>query len=225
MNRKPLIFGIICFLILCLISLRAWQILPDLEQYPLHWNAAGEADRFGDKSDVAKSLVLFPAILLAMTALFHFMPKIEPLRKNLEQSRSAYNFVWMLMSAFTVLIGAVIASAYVLEDGKSLANSPRFIVIAISLLFIGIGNVLGKVRQNFMFGIRTPWTLSSELSWEKTHRLGARVFVAGGLVSILVAVLAPAYAHQVFMVSIIAIVTVSFAYSYIVWKADPDKRA
>ena len=47
-----------------------------------------------------------------------------------------------------------------------------------------IGNYLGKVRSNFFFGIRTPWTLSSERSWNRTHRLGGRLFFGLGLVAV-----------------------------------------
>jgi len=159
-----------------------------------------------------------------MTALFYLMPKIEPLRQNLEDSRRAYHTVWMLTLGFLVIVGAFIAWAYMSPDEAKMRTSPRVVVIGISLLFIGVGNVMGKVRQNFMFGIRTPWTLSSELSWEKTHRLGARGFVAAGFASGLTAIILPRQAFLIMMLSVLAVVLFSLVYSYRVWKSDPNKR-
>ena len=54
----------------------------------------------------------------------------------------------------------------------------------VGLLFVVIGNFLGKVRKNFFIGIRTPWTLASDEVWSRTHRLGGWMFVAGGIVMI-----------------------------------------
>ena len=224
MTRTPVIFSLFCILISAAFSAYAWINLPDLAEYPIHWNAQGQADGFGSRTMVGLNLLIFPLMTIFMAGLFYALPKIEPLRQNLEDSRRAYHTVWMLTVGFMVLVGALIAFAYTSPDGAMIGSSPRIVVASISLLFIGIGNVLSKVRQNFMLGIRTPWTLSSELSWEKTHRLGARAFVLAGLVSIISALLMPQIAFVVMTVSIIAVVLFSLIYSYVIWKSDPDKR-
>ena len=96
--------------------------------------------------------------------------------------------------------------------------------VATGLLFIVIGNVLGKVRSNFMFGVRTPWTLSSDLSWNKTHRLVGRLFVLLGLATIVVGVVGGTTAFVVVLLGGIGVVlVVAFVYSYQVWKSDPAK--
>lgn len=225
MYRKPLIFSFICIVMICIISLYTWINLPDAEQFPIHWGPDGQADRFGTKRDVAINLGIFPGMAVFLTTLFWFLPRIEPLRDNLEASHKAYNIVWMLMMLFSVGLSALIALSYLTPDGPSLAASPRTIVISMSVLFIGIGNYLGKVRQNFMFGIRTPWTLTSERSWERTHHLGGRLFVLAGLGSVVCALLRPTYALGFFTVAILALVSVLVIYSFIIWKADPDKRS
>jgi len=90
-----------------------------------------------------------------------------------------------------------------------------------------IGNVLGKVRSNFMFGIRTPWTLTSYRSWNRTHRLGGRLMVALGLVVIGATALGlrgePLFAivgggGGTLVVGVVV-------YSYLAWRADPDRRS
>jgi uncharacterized membrane protein len=88
-----------------------------------------------------------------------------------------------------------------------------------------MGNVLTTVRSNYMFGVRTPWTLSSELSWDKTHRLVGRLFVVAGI-----GVFAASLLGQLLLVfwllmgSVVVVLVVGFAYSYLVWRDDPDRR-
>ncbi len=99
--------------------------------------------------------------------------------------------------------------------------------VGIGLLFIVIGNWLGKVRSNFIMGVRTPWTLSSELSWNKTHRLAGKLFVGVGLAQILVGVFFSTHpaAAKVMITGIILLVLVPVTYSWWVWKNDPDRQS
>ena len=61
-------------------------------------------------------------------------------------------------------------------------NTTAVLTAAIGVMLIVMGNFMGKIRSNFVFGMRTPWTLSSELSWNKTHRLTGKLFMLWGLV-------------------------------------------
>jgi uncharacterized membrane protein len=88
-------------------------------------------------------------------------------------------------------------------------------------LFVAIGSVLGRVRSNFFFGIRTPWTLTSERSWEKTHRLGGWLFVAEGVLVAAGALLRPGELWVTLLVgSIVAMLVVLTVYSYVVWRYE-----
>lgn len=51
----------------------------------------------------------------------------------------------------------------------------------ISLLLILVGNLVPKIKSNFFMGIQTPWTLFNDTVWNKTHRLGRKLFVFGGI--------------------------------------------
>ncbi|WP_422345095.1 SdpI family protein [Parasphingorhabdus sp.] len=224
MTHKPLLFSLFCTILTIAVSAYAWFNLPVLESYPLRWNAAGEANQFGSREDVLILLSIFPFVALGMTLLFALLPRVEPLRGNLEESKKPYGLVWMLCMALILFVATMIALSYATEQGGKIGSSPRLVVTALSLFFIGVGNVLGKVRQNFMFGIRTPWTLSSELSWEKTHRIGARLFVATGVVSLITALALPILAFPVFIISLLLSVTACLVISYREWRNDPDKR-
>ena len=89
------------------------------------------------------------------------------------------------------------------------------------LMFIVIGNYLGKIRRNYMFGVRTPWTLASELSWNKTHRVTGKLFVVSGLLIVLASFWSPIVAFYTMMVTILGAVLFALIYSYLVWKRDP----
>jgi len=46
------------------------------------------------------------------------------------------------------------------------------------VLFYYLGILMQHSRRNWFVGIRTPWTLSSDVVWEKTHKRGGLVFKA-----------------------------------------------
>ena len=226
MSNKPLIFSLICTLGLMALGLWTWMTLPEAEQYPIHWNAAGEANGFASRNAVLGVLMIMPITQIFITAVLHFIPLIEPLRRNFEESRTAYNWVWIGTMALLTLTGIMIAMMYHGENSNLLGEATIMtIAIGTSLLFVGIGNMLGKVRQNFMFGIRTPWTLSSELSWEKTHRIGGRLFVGAGLVGIMLSFINPLTAILGTTALILIAALICVIYSYKVWKNDPNKRS
>lgn len=224
MSRKPIIFSLLCILGLVGFSLMTWLTLPELERYPIHWNSQGEADGFASRNAVFGVLMIIPVTQIFITAVFWFIPTIEPLRQNFEQSRPAYNLIWVVTMAFVTAAGLMIALMYH-DGGRISTEAPlKWVAGGLSLLFLFIGNVLGKVRQNFMLGIRTPWTLSSELSWEKTHRMGGRLFVLSGAIGILLAIFLPKLAFPLVITAILGAVLFSFVYSYLIWKGDPNKR-
>lgn len=224
MSRKPLIFSLLCILGLTGFSLLTWLTLPELERYPIHWNMQGVADGFASKNAVLGVLMIIPITQIFITAMLWFIPKIEPLRQNFEQSRLAYNLIWIVTIAFITATGLMIVLMYH-DGGRISTEAPlKWIAGGLSLLFLFIGNVLGKVRQNYMLGIRTPWTLSSELSWERTHRIGGRLLVLSGAIGILLAIFLPKLAFPVVITAILSTVLFSCVYSYLIWKNDPNKR-
>lgn len=92
-------------------------------------------------------------------------------------------------------------------------------------LLVAIGSVLGKVRPNWFVGIRTPWTLSSKLAWTKTQRLGGWLLIAEGLIVMATGLLGGAWALGASLVAMVVGASWTVVYSYLVWRADPDKTA
>jgi uncharacterized membrane protein len=205
--------------VMLLLTAWAWPQLPADARIPIHWSADGQVDGYADK---LVGLLLLPLIAAGIAAMFAAIPLIEPRRRNLERSATAYGAIWvgvmLLLGGLQLLvIGAALGAAF---------DMTRLVFVATGALFIVIGNYLPKVRPNYMVGIRTPWTLTSDVAWTRTHRVGGRSFVIEGIVLILlglVGVTGVALAGAL-IVGVVILLVVVFAYSYQVWKADPEKR-
>lgn len=182
-------------------------IYPELPaRVPVHWNAAGEIDGWDERH----TLLIHSAFLLGLAALWLVLPKISPQRFAVDGFESTWWFSGMLMVCLIAYLQCVhLWAAY--RPGFPM---DRAVLGGLGLLFVLLGNVMGKVRRNFWLGIRTPWTLANERVWYATHRLAARSMVAGGLPPLLAAfgVLPVVLAVVVMVVS--ALVPVAFSLVY-----------
>ncbi len=183
--------------------------LPD--KVPTHWNASGEVNGYGSKLFGAFGL---PTISLATYLLYLVLPYIDPKRKNYTDFESTYQFLKYVLILFFLgieLMTLLIASGVIV-------NKPIFIQIIVSLLFILIGNVMGRFKHNYFIGIKTPWTLANEEVWRKTHRLAAPLWVLGGVMNILLALTGMSFNGVGFIVIIALISIVPIGYSYIAYQ-------
>jgi uncharacterized membrane protein len=129
-----------------------------------------------------------PVISLGLLVLFLLIPKIDPLRENIEKFRKYYVGLMLLMVSFFFYIHLVT----ILWNLGATFNMNLTIIPALSVLFFYLGIVLQHARMNWFVGIRTPWTLSNENVWNRTHKLGGSLFKASGLVA-LIGILLPDY--------------------------------
>lgn len=190
-----------------------WHLAP--ARVPVHWGLDGRPDRFGGRFE---GVFLQPLLALGTAVLLAFLPRLDPGRANYATFAGAYAFMRTLV--LVVLAGVQVATTETIRGHA--VDMMRIVPPMTGLLFIGFGNVLGKVRPNWFVGIRTPWTLSSKRSWSQTHRAGGWVFVGVGLLLTTLSVLrAPAWRVVVFAVSVVAMLGL-VVYSYLVWKDDPD---
>ena len=186
------------------------------EQVPIHWNTAGEVDNYGSK---AVGAFLFPGIILGMYLMFLFLPLVDPKKKRYEQFRKVYHVfknILILFMAAIYFISSLNALGYNVEIGV-------WVPVLVGLLFIVLGNYMGKIKPNWFMGIRTPWTLSSEEVWNKTHRLGGKLFMLCGLVIMLMNYL-PINLRMPILISTIALMVLgTVGYSLILYLQEKKK--
>lgn len=142
---------------------------------PTHWNLEGKVDQTGDK---AQLIFLGPGLSLFSLILTLALPKLSPKKYEIGKFESTFAYAMVLMGLLFAFLSYVILRS---ASGAT-ADIGRSITIGISLFLAFLGNVLGKVRQNFYIGIRTPWTLASEKVWDATHRAAARLYLVGGII-------------------------------------------
>lgn len=193
-----------------------WPSAP--ARMPVHWNIAGQVDRYGGK---VEGLLGLPLVMLGLYVMFLMLPLIDPKRTNYASFAAAYD---TLRWATLVILGAVYVALLLTSFGYPVDIG--FVVpVAIGLLFCLIGNLMGKFRQNWFVGVRTPWTLSSNASWEKTNRLGGRMFLATGIVLFAAALIHTWWIVAILGAMIVAMVVVLPTYSYLAWRRDPERQA
>lgn len=184
--------------------------LPD--PMPSHWNAAGEVDGYMSKF---WGIWLMPLMTLGITLLLAAVPAIDPLKANIEKFRGLYNaFIIGFVAYMLYVYGLTLAAALGYQF-----NMTYMLLPVVGLLFIGISFLIEKAKRNFFIGIRTPWTLSSDEVWEKTHKLGAQTFRVGGVLTIISAFLGE-NGFWLMMVGLLFASLVPVVYSYILWRRE-----
>jgi uncharacterized membrane protein len=196
------------------LAVAAWPTAPD--RIPMHWNVAGQVDRYGGRFE---GLFAIPLLALAIYLLMAFLPRIDPGRANYAVFAGPYATLRLLL---LVVLAAIDVLMQLIMRGVPVAIEVWMPLIVGALLVL-VGNLLGKVRPNWFVGIRTPWTLSSKRAWDRTHRAGGWVFILLGL-----AFMATALVHTTASVQLAFVVVVLASlgltvYSYLVWRRDPDK--
>ncbi len=207
MFTRTLIVSTVFFLIA--VSTAVW-LYPELPaQVPTHWDLQGHVNgtmpRFWGAA--------FPALMiLTLGILAPLLPLISPRRYAMTPFANVYGIV-MLATQGTLL---VIGVSTLLSSAGYAVPMPTVVLLAAGVLLMVLGNYMGKLRKNFFIGLRTPWTLASDAVWERTHRLGGRLFMLAGLVMVVgVLVGAPSWLTPS---AIIAAILISCAYSFWIYR-------
>ena len=179
---------------------------------PSHWNAAGQVDGYTSKF---WGVFLMPIITIVLVGFFLIIPQIDPLKANIAKFRGAFNWFIVAFVAYMLYIHALTLAASL---GFQF-NMTIMLLPVVGLLFIGIGYMMRQAKRNFFIGIRTPWTLSSETVWDETHKLGAKMFMFGGAVTIVSAFLGE-NGIWLMLATILVVAFVPIIYSYILWRRE-----
>lgn len=208
-NFKQLIISSVIILLPILAGLLLWDRLPDT--VATHWGMDGNADGWG-----SKTLAVFvpPLIMLATHWLCVLVTSSDPGNKNRNQKAKK-------MVLWTMPLVSLFSSA--LLYGTALGAKLNFASITFALvgvMFVGIGNYLPKVSQNYTIGIKVPWALHSEENWHATHRFGGKVWVIGGLALVLMAFLPMEFTLTLMVIVLLIMGFTPMIYSYLFYKKN-----
>ena len=176
-----------------------------------HWNFAGDPDSYSGRAFAA---FFFPALAWFLYLLLTFLPIIDPKANRYEEFANVYNAIRFLMVALFAALYALASLAGLGYDVRVGVAVPGLI----GVLFIALGMLLPNIKRNWFVGIRTPWTMSSELVWNETHRVGSALFVLSGVAFIAIPFL-PAWLALPLFIAVMALLLVgTVGYSWWVWK-------
>ncbi|QQG52613.1 MAG: SdpI family protein [Candidatus Falkowbacteria bacterium] len=204
-SYKTEIWPLLIIILVVALSIWAYPQLP--MRVISHWDFNGQANGWMSREFHS---IMFPVLMVFMYALLSLMPKFDPRSERYSEFANVYlTFRTMIMLVLAVTFGAATLAnlGYPINIGATVCG-------AIGVLMIVLGNYFGKLKSNYFIGIRTSWTLSSENVWNKTHRLGAKLFVVWGILLIVAPWLKPAIAMGILFGGIITIIVWTSVYSY-----------
>lgn len=206
-NKGTLILTTAILLLPMVIGLIVWNKLP--EQVPMHWNAVGEVDGWGSK---ATMVFAFPLFVLAIHWLCILVTSIDP--HNKEMSGKPVTLVLWICPFISLLVNTLVYTKVLGYDFAVEVIMP----LVLGLMFMVIGNLLPKCKQNYTIGIKVPWALQDEENWNKTHRFAGKLWVLGGAIMVVTS----------FFGNVIIFVGISFlmcivptVYSYLYYRKHP----
>jgi uncharacterized membrane protein len=208
MTRAYWIVAIALVVVAWVVSAALYPGMP--AKIPTHWNIQGKIDGYGPKG----TIFLMPGVMIFLLGLFWLLPVLSPRNFEVDNFRSTYLFVMVVVIGLMGYIQGVIL--YSAAHGGRL-DMTRTLFGGLFLFFAVLGNVLGRVRRNFYMGVRVPWTLASERVWNDTHRVAAWLFVACGLAGFLIVIAGlPIFAA---LAVLLLAVLVPIIYSFVHYKA------
>lgn len=192
-------------------SLTIWDLVPD--PMASHWNINDQVDGHMSKF---WGVFLLPFMAAGMFGVFLVLPLIDPLKANISQFREAFNLFIVLIILF---FGYIWALTIAWNLGYTQFRMSTAMLPAMGLLFMYVGYMLRKAKRNFFIGIRTPWTLSSDVVWDKTHQLGSVLFFISGALA-LVGSLFGRNAIWFVMVPLLGSTLFLVVYSYVLYQKE-----
>lgn len=207
MKRTELII-IAVILLSFIIGVYFYNIMP--EKIASHWDAKGQVNGYMSKF---WGLFLLPFISVALFLFFELIPIIDPHKKNIAKFRKDYNKFILIIILFLFYLYLLT----ILWNVNVKFNLIQLLVPAFAAIFYSTGVLIKSAKRNWFIGIRTPWTLSNERVWNKTHKIGAKLFKISGIIS-LVGIIIPSYGIFFILIPVLASSIYLVIYSYIEFK-------
>jgi len=189
-----------------------WNQLPD--PMASHWDANDQVNGYMPRF---WGVFMMPLVLLGMFLIFLIIPRIDPLKANIAQFRETFNLFIAFMVGFMTYVHALTLLWNLGYTNFGIGNA---ILPAIGLLFIVVGSLLRKAKRNFFIGIRTPWTLSSDTVWEKTHQLGSVLFMISGVLAVIGGFIGGNTAFWMLIIPLIGSTVFLLVYSYVLYERE-----
>ena len=182
----------------------------------IHWNFQGQVNGYSGRIFGAFGL---PVIITALYLMFLVIPRVDPKQERYPEFSSIYRTFKSLIIGFMLFL-YLITGLFNLGIPLPIGT---IIPILIGVLMISIGNFMGKIKPNWFIGIRTPWTLSSETVWNKTHRMGRYIFILFGIIICITPFLGRTLGTVILAIGLIMLISGTFLYSFLIYRQERNE--
>ncbi len=186
---------------------------------PMHWNLQGEVDSWVGKTPLSAAAI--PLVALTVWLGMTFLPLLDPRQERYAKFQKAYGTIKLALVALLVYLQGLIV-AFGLGVTISMDKA---VPAAVSLLFIILGNVMGKIRQNYFVGFRSPWTIHSERVWNRTHRLAGRLMVLAGFTGLAGCLFRGPVTFTLLLGPLGIAVIIPFVYAAVLYKREEKEKS
>jgi uncharacterized membrane protein len=204
--------------IACAAAFSAWSYARLPAEIATHFDFEGHPNGFSSRLFAA---LFVPALGVVVAFTFTVLPRIDPRAANYAKFGAAY---WTIANAVLV----VLASLHVASLGKALGwpvDIRRIATIGVGGVFVLFGLVMKRIQPNWFMGIRTPWTLSSDTVWRKTHQFGGMAFVIAGVCIAALSLVTSGGMLQLVIVAAMVAALSPVVYSYFAWRREQGASA
>lgn len=203
--------GLIAVLLAVGFGIWAYPQLP--AEVATHFDINGVPNGWSSRAVAA---LVIPALVVVLLLVFAVLPSIDPRRANYAKFGRTY---WIVANSVAILLAGI----HIVVLGKALGWSidmTRVVGFGMGGLLVLLGNLMTRLRPNWFMGIRTPWTLSSDTVWRKTHRFGGVAFVLAGLGVLVATAVRSNLAFYCALGFTGAAALGSVVYSYVIWRGE-----
>ena len=211
-TRTTTLIVLILIVAAALAGLLLWNRLPD--PMASHWNVNDEVDGYMPK---VWGVFMVPLIALGMFLLFLVIPFIDPLKANIAKFRGVFNLFITFIIGFMLYIHALTLLWSLGYTGFKMSQA---MLPAMGLLFILVGYLIRQAKRNWFIGIRTPWTLSNDTVWDKTHQIGGALFMLSGVLALIGSFFGGTTAFWFIMIPAVGSTIFLIVYSYVLYQHE-----
>ena len=217
MSKKNTNIIISAILILAIaVTLVLYPSIPDI--IPTHWGPSGQIDGTGPKY----MLFIFLGEAVGINFLMLFAEKIDPKGENYARFPKVFN-------VFRIFVTALLCGMELLSIGfafnPQFADMSKIMFVVMGGMFVLLGNYMPKVKHNYTFGIKTPWTLDNETVWNKTHRMSGPLWVVAGMAIMALSLIKTTTVTNILRVAVMVVVVfIPMIYSYFVFQQEKKNK-
>lgn len=210
-KEKIYIFVLVSVVVLMfLVNFIFYTKLPNV--VATHFNEKGIANGYSSKLTFLLTDSVLSVVLLG---IFLIIPKVDPLKENIEKFKEYYYYFAVVIMIFMLLVHLQV----ILYNLGIKLDVNVFVSLLTAVILYFASLLVEKAKRNWFIGIRTPWTLSSDVVWDKTHRVGGMLLKVCSVLAILGAFFRD-HAYLFILIPLLATTLYLVIFSYVEYQKE-----